>query len=278
MLKSSWASGLGPVIGLSRLSRRTASRCSRPGLEAGAEIDDEREVPAEVAADALAVEPDFGDVHRTLEPEQHLATAALGLEAQASPVPAEPLPLRAGRAGRTGDQSLDAGAVRKGDVLPARVVEGRGSGRRPDRRAGTSSRRRGESPAAHRQAASAASSRGGRSRRRRRPPSCPARMRDASWDQWPEVVTGWRSIPAARIIGATRTSLPKGGHVLRRVWALVPSLLLCAIACGKGGTASPGPNDEPGAGGGRSIGSPGGRGLRLRHTGWSGGWGQWNPA
>ena len=28
---------------------------------------------------------------------------------------------------------------------------------------------------------------------------------------------------------------PKGGHVLRRVWALVPSLLLCTTACGKGG-------------------------------------------
>jgi hypothetical protein len=33
--------------------------------------------------------------------------------------------------------------------------------------------------------------------------------------------------------------------VLRRVWALVPSLLLCGIACGKGGTESPGPNNDP---------------------------------
>ena len=33
--------------------------------------------------------------------------------------------------------------------------------------------------------------------------------------------------------------------MLRRVWALVPSLLLCTIACSKGGTASPGPNNDP---------------------------------
>ena len=33
--------------------------------------------------------------------------------------------------------------------------------------------------------------------------------------------------------------------MLRRVWALVPSLLLCTIACNKGGTASPGPNKDP---------------------------------
>lgn len=33
--------------------------------------------------------------------------------------------------------------------------------------------------------------------------------------------------------------------MLRRVWALVPSLLLYTIACSKGGTASPGPNNDP---------------------------------
>ena len=33
--------------------------------------------------------------------------------------------------------------------------------------------------------------------------------------------------------------------MLRRVWALVPSLLLCTIACSKGGTASPGPSNDP---------------------------------
>jgi hypothetical protein len=33
--------------------------------------------------------------------------------------------------------------------------------------------------------------------------------------------------------------------VLRRVWALAPSLLLCTIACSKGGTASPGPSNDP---------------------------------
>jgi hypothetical protein len=34
--------------------------------------------------------------------------------------------------------------------------------------------------------------------------------------------------------------------VLRRVWALVPGLLLCASACGKGnGTDAPTPNDSP---------------------------------
>jgi hypothetical protein len=39
--------------------------------------------------------------------------------------------------------------------------------------------------------------------------------------------------------------MPKGGNVLRRVWALAPGLLLCAIACGKGGAESPGPSNEP---------------------------------
>jgi len=33
--------------------------------------------------------------------------------------------------------------------------------------------------------------------------------------------------------------------VLRRVWALLPNLLLCALACGKGGTEAPGPSSDP---------------------------------
>ena len=37
-----------------------------------------------------------------------------------------------------------------------------------------------------------------------------------------------------------------GGHLLhRRVWTLAPSLLLFAIGCGKGGTESPGPSNDP---------------------------------
>jgi hypothetical protein len=37
----------------------------------------------------------------------------------------------------------------------------------------------------------------------------------------------------------------KGGHVLRRVWALAACLLLGAFACAKGGADEPGPNDSP---------------------------------
>jgi hypothetical protein len=33
--------------------------------------------------------------------------------------------------------------------------------------------------------------------------------------------------------------------MLGRMLALVPSLVLCAIACGKGGTESPGPSNDP---------------------------------
>ena len=33
--------------------------------------------------------------------------------------------------------------------------------------------------------------------------------------------------------------------MVRRMLALVPSLLLCAIACGKGGAENPGPSNDP---------------------------------
>ena len=96
-------------------------RVVAPGLDVLAEVEHEGEVAAQVTADALAVEPDIGHVHRALEPQQHLAAGrcdppgggggtsrppATGASATSRPV-----------------TSASTARVRQGDRLPTGVVQ-----------------------------------------------------------------------------------------------------------------------------------------------------------
>ena len=82
-----------------------------------ADLEAEGEIATHVTAEALAVEPNLGDIHGTLEAERHRAPFGLGAHSEPAAVPADPLPVRRGH------EVLDPGRVRQRRGLPRSVVQ-----------------------------------------------------------------------------------------------------------------------------------------------------------